>query len=122
MTAMILHVFSSSKLLSLGLYHIVSVTLNFLTSPQSYSARPYHPFSSSSSHQLHLPHHKHHPRICRHPPNLPATKCSSFISSNMMSPFSFTSHPCQTSPLLSTSTQIYFHRVLLCSYPPHTYA
>ncbi|KGN57681.1 uncharacterized protein LOC101222896 [Cucumis sativus] len=60
MAAMIIHVFSSSALLSLGLYHIVSVTLNFLKSPQSYSSRPYHPFPPSSSHQLHHPHHQHH--------------------------------------------------------------
>lgn len=59
---MVFHVFSSSALVSLGLYHIVSVTLNFLKSPQSYSARPYHPFppGPSSSHQLHLSVHHHH--------------------------------------------------------------
>ncbi|XP_022928412.1 uncharacterized protein LOC111435233 [Cucurbita moschata] len=59
MAAMIFHVFSSAALLSLGLYHIVSVTLNFLKFPQTYSARPYHPFPPSSSRplQLHLPHH-----------------------------------------------------------------
>ncbi|XP_022989693.1 uncharacterized protein LOC111486698 [Cucurbita maxima] len=59
MAAMIFHVFSSAALLSLGLYHIVSVTLNFLKFPQTYSARPYHPFPPSSSRQLqlHLPLH-----------------------------------------------------------------
>ncbi|KAG6581147.1 hypothetical protein SDJN02_19748, partial [Cucurbita argyrosperma subsp. argyrosperma] len=60
MAAMIFHVFSSSALLSLGLYHIVSVTLNFLKSPQTYAARPYHPFPPSSAHQLLLPHHQQH--------------------------------------------------------------
>lgn len=42
-------VFSSSSLISLGLYHLVSTTRHFLKSPRDYSAKPFHPFSLSSN-------------------------------------------------------------------------
>ncbi|KAF7136488.1 hypothetical protein RHSIM_Rhsim08G0037800 [Rhododendron simsii] len=49
MAALIYHIFSSSALVSLGLYHVISATRNHLKSPRDYSAKPYHPFPSSSS-------------------------------------------------------------------------
>ncbi|KAL5581492.1 hypothetical protein UlMin_013934 [Ulmus minor] len=52
-------IFSSSALLCLGLYHLVSSTRHHLKSPQSYAAKPFHhfpPSSSASTHRLrHLP-------------------------------------------------------------------
>ncbi|KAJ0112304.1 hypothetical protein Patl1_02506 [Pistacia atlantica] len=51
MAGLIYEIFSSSALLSLGLYHTICTTRNHLKSPQSYSAKPYHPFP--------LPHHHH---------------------------------------------------------------
>jgi hypothetical protein len=45
--------FSSSALVSLGLYQLINTTRNHLKSPQSYSAKPFHPFPSpSSNHRL----------------------------------------------------------------------
>ncbi|CAI9111652.1 OLC1v1011935C1 [Oldenlandia corymbosa var. corymbosa] len=44
MAGLLYHVFSSSSLLSLGLYHLISTTKNHLKSPRDYSAKPYHPF------------------------------------------------------------------------------
>ncbi|XP_042498030.1 uncharacterized protein LOC122076670 [Macadamia integrifolia] len=56
MAALISDIFSSSALLSLGLYHLICTTRNHLKSPRDYVARPYHPFplsgSSSSSPRL----------------------------------------------------------------------
>ncbi|XP_042507266.1 uncharacterized protein LOC122083499 [Macadamia integrifolia] len=53
MAALISHIFSSSALLSVGLYHLICTTRNHLKSPRDYIAKPYHPFplwaSSSSS-------------------------------------------------------------------------
>ncbi|KAH7850757.1 hypothetical protein Vadar_002555 [Vaccinium darrowii] len=49
MAALIYHIFSSSALTSLGLYHIISTTRNHLKSPRDYTAKPYHPFPSLSS-------------------------------------------------------------------------
>ncbi|KAG6621744.1 hypothetical protein I3842_Q000400 [Carya illinoinensis] len=45
MAALVYEIFSSSALLSLGLYHLISTTRNYLKSPQSYSAKPFHPFN-----------------------------------------------------------------------------
>ncbi|KAF9618068.1 hypothetical protein IFM89_000019 [Coptis chinensis] len=45
MAAVISHIFSSSAILTLGLYHLISTTRNHLKSPTSYSAKPYHPFN-----------------------------------------------------------------------------
>ncbi|XP_071721656.1 uncharacterized protein [Rutidosis leptorrhynchoides] len=47
--AFIYQIFTSTSLFSVGLYHIISTTRNFLRSPQSFSAKPYHPFPASSS-------------------------------------------------------------------------
>lgn len=55
MATLVYQILSSSALISLGLYHMVATTRNHLKSPQSYLARPYHPFplsSSSSPHRL----------------------------------------------------------------------
>ncbi|KAF5725601.1 hypothetical protein HS088_TW23G00325 [Tripterygium wilfordii] len=49
MAALIYQIFSSSALVSLGLYHLISTVRNHLKSPQTYSARLFHPFSLSSS-------------------------------------------------------------------------
>ncbi|XP_065868158.1 uncharacterized protein [Euphorbia lathyris] len=54
MAALIYQIFSSSALLSLGLYHLISTTFNYLKSPQSYTAKPYHPLPLSSSRFRHL--------------------------------------------------------------------
>ncbi|KAK4772476.1 hypothetical protein SAY86_014251 [Trapa natans] len=43
MAALMYHLFSSASLVSLGLYHLISAAHSHLKSPQSYSARPYHP-------------------------------------------------------------------------------
>lgn len=56
MAGLIYQLFASSTLLSLGLYHLICSTRNFLKSPQSYSAKPSHPFPFSSNLRLkHLP-------------------------------------------------------------------
>ncbi|KAJ4729593.1 putative Transmembrane protein [Melia azedarach] len=52
MAGLIYEIFSSSALVSLGLYHTICTTRNHLKSSQSYSAKPYHP--------LPLHHHQHH--------------------------------------------------------------
>lgn len=54
MATLVYQILSSSTLISLGLYHMVATTRNHLKYPQSYLARPYHPFplSSSSPHRL----------------------------------------------------------------------
>lgn len=52
MAALIYEIFSSSALLSFGLYHLISTTRNYLKSPPSYTAKPHHPFSSSSSNRF----------------------------------------------------------------------
>ncbi|TQD69870.1 hypothetical protein C1H46_044596 [Malus baccata] len=59
MAALVYQILSSSALVSLGLYHMVATTRNHLKSPQSYAAKPYHPFPlSSSSSNLNPPHHR----------------------------------------------------------------
>ncbi|XP_022750412.1 uncharacterized protein LOC111299471 [Durio zibethinus] len=56
MAGLIYQLFASSTLLSLGLYHLICTTRNFLKFPQSYSAKPFHPFPFSSNLRLkHLP-------------------------------------------------------------------
>uniref|UniRef100_A0A7N0ZWW2 Uncharacterized protein n=1 Tax=Kalanchoe fedtschenkoi TaxID=63787 RepID=A0A7N0ZWW2_KALFE len=49
MASFIYHVFTSTAMLSLGLYHLIVTTRNHLKSPREYSAKPYHPFPSSSA-------------------------------------------------------------------------
>ncbi|KAK3183930.1 hypothetical protein Dsin_031216 [Dipteronia sinensis] len=49
MAGLIYEIFTSSALLSLGLYHTICTTRNHLKSPQTYSAKPYHPFLPSSN-------------------------------------------------------------------------
>ncbi|XP_059643434.1 uncharacterized protein LOC132285285 [Cornus florida] len=56
MAAIIYHIFSSSALLSLGLYHLICTTRNHLKSPRDYLAKPYHPLSLSSSSSQRLKH------------------------------------------------------------------
>lgn len=56
--ALVYQIFSSSALVSLGVYHMVGSSRLYLKLPQSYSAKPFHPFpfssSSSSSRLKHL--------------------------------------------------------------------
>ncbi|XP_054816835.1 uncharacterized protein LOC129316428 [Prosopis cineraria] len=49
MAALLYHMFSSSALVSLGLYNLIASTRSYLKSPHSYSAKPFHPFPPSSS-------------------------------------------------------------------------
>lgn len=53
---MVYQIFSSSGLVSLGIFHLVATIHNHLKSPHSYSAKPFHTIplssSSSSSHRL----------------------------------------------------------------------
>ncbi|KAK3011345.1 hypothetical protein RJ639_012796 [Escallonia herrerae] len=49
MAAVIYHIFSSSALVSLGLYHLICTTRNQLRFPRDYFAKPYHPLPLSSS-------------------------------------------------------------------------
>ncbi|KAL0395813.1 UNVERIFIED_CONTAM: hypothetical protein Scaly_0029700 [Sesamum calycinum] len=55
MAALIYQIFSSSALLSQGLYHLVCTTKNHLKSPRDYVAKPYHPFPTTT-HPHHHPH------------------------------------------------------------------
>lgn len=50
MAGLIYEIFTSSSLLSLGLYHTICTTRNYLKSPQSYGAKPYHPLPLHHSH------------------------------------------------------------------------
>lgn len=43
MVGLLYHVLSSSSLVSLGMYHLICSTRNYLKSPRDYSARPFHP-------------------------------------------------------------------------------
>ncbi|KAL3722890.1 hypothetical protein ACJRO7_035133 [Eucalyptus globulus] len=52
MAAFLYHVFSSSSLLSLGLYHSISATRSHLKSPSTYAARPHHPLPPSAHPRL----------------------------------------------------------------------
>lgn len=52
MAALIYQIFSSSALLSQGLYHLISTTKNNLKSPRDYVAKPYHPFSTTHQHRF----------------------------------------------------------------------
>ncbi|KAL5864643.1 hypothetical protein ACOSQ3_002157 [Xanthoceras sorbifolium] len=57
MAGLIYEIFTSSALLSLGLYHTICTTRNHLKSPQTYSAKPYHPFPfSNNNNQQQQPH------------------------------------------------------------------
>lgn len=55
MAGFIFHLFASSSLFSLGLYHLIFSSRNFLKSPHSYSAKPFHPFPSSCNRLKFLP-------------------------------------------------------------------
>lgn len=52
MAALIYEIFSSTALVSLGLYHLINTTRNHLKSPQSYSAKPFHPLNNVNNHRL----------------------------------------------------------------------
>ncbi|KAF5768798.1 hypothetical protein HanRHA438_Chr14g0651101 [Helianthus annuus] len=45
MSGFVYHAFTSSALMSLGLYHLICTTRNQLKSPRDYTTKPYHPFS-----------------------------------------------------------------------------
>nr|XP_043633902.1 uncharacterized protein LOC122605090 [Erigeron canadensis] len=45
MSGLLYHLFTSSALVSLGLYHLICTTRNHLRSPRDYIAKPYHPFT-----------------------------------------------------------------------------
>ncbi|XP_021736118.1 uncharacterized protein LOC110702672 [Chenopodium quinoa] len=55
MSSIIYQILTSTTLLSLGLYHLISTTRNFLKSPQSFTSKPFHPLPLSSSHLRLLP-------------------------------------------------------------------
>ncbi|KAL0461801.1 UNVERIFIED_CONTAM: hypothetical protein Slati_0067700 [Sesamum latifolium] len=59
MAALIYQIFSSSALLSQGLYHLICTTKNHLKSPRDYVAKPYHPIPPTA-------HHHHHHRFLKH--------------------------------------------------------
>ncbi|KAL8246511.1 hypothetical protein R6Q59_007727 [Mikania micrantha] len=46
MSGFVYHVFTSSALMSLGLYHLICTTKNHLRSPRDYFAKLYHPFTN----------------------------------------------------------------------------
>ncbi|GAB4847389.1 hypothetical protein Ancab_026447 [Ancistrocladus abbreviatus] len=48
MAALMYQLFTSSGLVSLGLYHLVHTVRNFLKSPRDFSAKPFHPLPLSS--------------------------------------------------------------------------
>ncbi|XP_021298008.1 uncharacterized protein LOC110426982 [Herrania umbratica] len=52
MAGLMYQLFASSTLLTLGLYHLICTTRNFLKSQQFYSAKPFHPFPFSSNLRL----------------------------------------------------------------------
>ncbi|KAL0005780.1 hypothetical protein SO802_013341 [Lithocarpus litseifolius] len=55
MATLMYQIFSSSVLVSLGLYHLISTTRNYLKSPQqSYFAKPFHPFPHNRLRHLQL--------------------------------------------------------------------
>lgn len=47
MAALIYHIFSSSALLSQGLYHLICTSKNHLKTPRDYVAKPYHPLPNT---------------------------------------------------------------------------
>lgn len=56
MATLLYHVVSSSALMSLGMYHLISTTRNHLKSPHTYTAKLFHPFTTTANHHLrHLP-------------------------------------------------------------------
>ncbi|KAI3794693.1 hypothetical protein L1987_37326 [Smallanthus sonchifolius] len=50
MLGFVYHVFTSSALMSLGLYHLICTTRNHLRSPRDYFTKPFHPFTSHNHH------------------------------------------------------------------------
>lgn len=48
MAALMYHLFASTSLICVGLYHLVSATRHHLKSPQTYSAKPFHTFPAAS--------------------------------------------------------------------------
>ncbi|CAA0823513.1 Family of unknown function (DUF716 [Striga hermonthica] len=60
MAALVYQIFSSSALMSQGLYHLICTTRNHLKSPRDYAAKPYHPLPSAGGH------HHQHGRFLRH--------------------------------------------------------
>ncbi|XP_023739728.1 uncharacterized protein LOC111887814 [Lactuca sativa] len=51
MSGLIYHIFTSSTLLSMGLYHLICTTRNHLRSPRDYFTKPYHQFTWNSQSQ-----------------------------------------------------------------------
>lgn len=91
----IYQIFTSSSLVSLGLYHLISTTRNHLKFPRDYSAKPYHPFSSSSTSTSFFQ------RLSRHLPLYLLISCLliSLIHQTLISTLS--------DPLLQGSTPVY---------------
>ncbi|XP_071739236.1 uncharacterized protein [Rutidosis leptorrhynchoides] len=54
MSGLFYHVFTSSALVSLGLYHLICTIRNHLRSPREYIAKSYHPFASHFTKHLQL--------------------------------------------------------------------
>ncbi|XP_071707585.1 uncharacterized protein [Rutidosis leptorrhynchoides] len=55
MSGLFYHIFTSSALVSLGLYHLICATWSHLKSPRDYFTKPYHPFTQFTKHlQLYL--------------------------------------------------------------------
>ena len=44
MGSLVYQVISSAALFTLGIYHLITTTRNYLKSPLSYAAKPFHPF------------------------------------------------------------------------------
>ncbi|MED6120477.1 hypothetical protein PIB30_021146 [Stylosanthes scabra] len=55
MTTVLYHMMSSSALVSLGLYNLISTTRNYLKSPHTYAAKLFHPLPFPTTLLRHLP-------------------------------------------------------------------
>ncbi|KAL1830963.1 hypothetical protein DCAR_0100917 [Daucus carota subsp. sativus] len=53
-TAVLYQTFITTGLISMGTYHLISTVKNYLKSPSHYSAKPYHPFTSTSSYKKYI--------------------------------------------------------------------
>ncbi|KAL9241833.1 hypothetical protein vseg_015897 [Gypsophila vaccaria] len=58
MSALVYQIFTSTGLITLGLYHLTSTIHHHLKSPTTFSAKPHHPLPLP--HHLHLHHHLRH--------------------------------------------------------------
>ncbi|CAJ2672220.1 hypothetical protein L195_g012349 [Trifolium pratense] len=52
MGSLLYQALSSTALISLGLYHLIFTTLNYLKSPHTYTSKPYHPLPSTNHPRL----------------------------------------------------------------------